>query len=77
MSDPPEEAEQEEDCEDVGVAYLRIVDILDKQRDMKDVSLNSKCFISFISVEALSAFDLQKNVEPKILILKQDAPLSF
>lgn len=43
VSDPPEEAEQEEECEDVGVAYLRIIDILDKQRDMKDVSLNSKC----------------------------------
>lgn len=40
VSDPPEEAEQEEECEDVGVAYLRILDVLDKQRDMKDVSLN-------------------------------------
>ncbi|KAI7811597.1 protein fantom [Triplophysa rosa] len=40
VSDPPEEAEQEEECEDVGVAYLRILDILDKQRDMKDISLN-------------------------------------
>ncbi|XP_055047592.2 protein fantom [Misgurnus anguillicaudatus] len=40
VSDPPEEAEQEEECEDVGVAYLRIPDILDKQRDMRDVSLN-------------------------------------
>lgn len=42
MSDPPEEAGQEEECEEVGVAYLRILDILDKQRDMKDVSINSK-----------------------------------
>ncbi|KAL1247936.1 hypothetical protein QQF64_023312 [Cirrhinus molitorella] len=40
VSDPPEEEEQDEECEDVGVAYLRIVDIMEKRRDMKDVSLN-------------------------------------
>uniref|UniRef100_A0A671MYU1 C2 domain-containing protein n=1 Tax=Sinocyclocheilus anshuiensis TaxID=1608454 RepID=A0A671MYU1_9TELE len=43
VSDPPEEEEQDEECEDVGVAYLRILDIMEKHRDMKDVSLNSKC----------------------------------
>ncbi|XP_072526344.1 protein fantom isoform X2 [Salminus brasiliensis] len=40
VSDPPEEEEQEKECEDVGVAYLRISDILEKQRNMIDVSLN-------------------------------------
>lgn len=40
VSDPPEEEEQDEECEDVGVAYLRILDIMDKRRDMKDVSLS-------------------------------------
>lgn len=44
MSDPPEEEEQEKECEDVGVAYFRISDILKKQRDMIDVSLDSECF---------------------------------
>ncbi|XP_036431858.1 protein fantom isoform X2 [Colossoma macropomum] len=39
VSDPPEEEEQEKECEDVGVAYLRIPDILEKQRDMMDVDL--------------------------------------
>ncbi|XP_062847506.1 protein fantom isoform X2 [Trichomycterus rosablanca] len=40
VSDPPEEEEQEKECEDVGVAYLRIPDILKKQRDMTDISLD-------------------------------------
>ncbi|XDV52509.1 hypothetical protein PO909_021235 [Leuciscus waleckii] len=40
VSDPPEEEEQDEECEDVGVAYLRILDIMDKRRDMRDVSLS-------------------------------------
>lgn len=44
VSDPPEEEEQEKECEDVGVAYFRISDILKKQRDMIDVSLDSKWF---------------------------------
>uniref|UniRef100_A0AAR2LXH4 C2 domain-containing protein n=1 Tax=Pygocentrus nattereri TaxID=42514 RepID=A0AAR2LXH4_PYGNA len=39
VSDPPEEEEQEKECEDVGVAYLRIPDILEKRRDMMDVDL--------------------------------------
>lgn len=45
VSDPPEEEEQEKECEDVGVAYFRISDILKKQRDMTDVSLDSECFL--------------------------------
>ncbi|ROL55359.1 Protein fantom [Anabarilius grahami] len=40
VSDPPEEEEQDEECEDVGVVYLRILDIVDKRRDMKDMSLS-------------------------------------
>ncbi|XP_071394998.1 protein fantom [Centroberyx affinis] len=40
VSEPPEEEEQERECEDVGVAYLRIPDILDKQQDLTETSLN-------------------------------------
>ncbi|XP_026859025.2 protein fantom isoform X3 [Electrophorus electricus] len=40
VSDPPEEEEQEKECEDVGVAYLHFPDILKKQKDMTDVSLD-------------------------------------
>ncbi|XP_027029023.2 protein fantom isoform X1 [Tachysurus fulvidraco] len=40
VSDPPEEEEQEKECEDVGVAYFRLSDILKKQRDMIDISLD-------------------------------------
>ncbi|KAI5100549.1 protein fantom [Silurus meridionalis] len=40
LSDPPEEEEQEKECEDVGVAYFRISDILKKQKDLIDISLD-------------------------------------
>ncbi|XP_029909292.1 protein fantom isoform X2 [Myripristis murdjan] len=40
VSEPPEEEEQERECEDVGVAYLRIPDILEKQQDVIERSLN-------------------------------------
>ncbi|KAM3870038.1 protein fantom [Diretmus argenteus] len=40
VSEPPEEEEQERECEDVGVAYLRIPDILEKQQDLMETSLN-------------------------------------
>uniref|UniRef100_A0A3Q3XDV6 C2 domain-containing protein n=1 Tax=Mola mola TaxID=94237 RepID=A0A3Q3XDV6_MOLML len=40
VSEPPEEEEQERDCEDVGVAFLRIPDILEKQQDLTETSLN-------------------------------------
>uniref|UniRef100_A0A3Q4BS08 C2 domain-containing protein n=1 Tax=Mola mola TaxID=94237 RepID=A0A3Q4BS08_MOLML len=36
VSEPPEEEEQERDCEDVGVAFLRIPDILEKQQDLTE-----------------------------------------
>uniref|UniRef100_A0A3Q1H2B0 RPGRIP1 like n=1 Tax=Acanthochromis polyacanthus TaxID=80966 RepID=A0A3Q1H2B0_9TELE len=39
VSDPPEE-EQEKECEDVGVAFLRIPEILEKQRDPMEASLD-------------------------------------
>lgn len=38
VSDPPEE-EQDRECEDVGVAFLRIPDILETQRDLMETSL--------------------------------------
>ncbi|KAM6973328.1 LOW QUALITY PROTEIN: protein fantom [Aplochiton taeniatus] len=39
VSEPPEEEEQERECEDVGVAYLRIPDIVEKKRDLIETSL--------------------------------------
>ncbi|KAF3706012.1 Protein fantom Nephrocystin-8 RPGR-interacting protein 1-like protein [Channa argus] len=40
VSEPPEEEEQERECEDVGVTFLRISDILEKQRDLMETSLS-------------------------------------
>ncbi|KAJ8002849.1 hypothetical protein DPEC_G00163240 [Dallia pectoralis] len=40
VSEPPEEEEQEKECEDVGVAYFRIPDLLEKQQDQIETSLN-------------------------------------
>uniref|UniRef100_A0A3B5BLV1 RPGRIP1 like n=1 Tax=Stegastes partitus TaxID=144197 RepID=A0A3B5BLV1_9TELE len=42
VSDPPEEEEQEKECEDVGVAFLRIPEILEKQRDLTEESLDGQ-----------------------------------
>ncbi|KAM7415414.1 hypothetical protein PAMA_019980 [Pampus argenteus] len=39
VSEPPEEEEQERECEDVGVAFLRIPEILEKQQDLLEISL--------------------------------------
>ncbi|KAG7258562.1 hypothetical protein CRUP_032311, partial [Coryphaenoides rupestris] len=63
VSEPPEEEEQERECEDVGVAYLRIPDILEKQQDLMESRLNvvemgdsSKVVGTLtVSVEALDA----------------------
>ncbi|XP_028813484.1 protein fantom [Denticeps clupeoides] len=64
VSDPPEEEEQELECEDVGVAYLRVTEILEKRRDMTNISLNlvdvldSSVVVGSlrVTVEALKAF---------------------
>ncbi|XP_026222287.1 protein fantom [Anabas testudineus] len=40
VSEPPEEEEQERECEDVGVAFLQIPEILEKQKDLTETSLN-------------------------------------
>ncbi|XP_042082618.1 protein fantom [Haplochromis burtoni] len=40
VSEPPEEEEQERECEDVGVAFLSIPDILEKQRDVTEERLS-------------------------------------
>ncbi|XP_056137838.1 protein fantom [Lampris incognitus] len=40
VSEPPEEEEQERECEDVGMAYLRISEIIEKQQDLIETSLN-------------------------------------
>lgn len=42
VSEPPEEEEQERECEDVGVAFLRIPDILEKQRDVTEERLSGQ-----------------------------------
>lgn len=42
VSEPPEEEEQEKECEEVGVAFLRIPDILELQRDLTETSLNGE-----------------------------------
>ncbi|XP_056242160.1 protein fantom isoform X2 [Seriola aureovittata] len=39
VSEPPEEEEQERECEDVGVAFIRIPEILETQRDLTETSL--------------------------------------
>ncbi|XP_078112421.1 LOW QUALITY PROTEIN: protein fantom [Sander vitreus] len=40
VSEPPEEEEQERECEDVGVAFLRIPEILERRRDLMETSLD-------------------------------------
>ncbi|XP_041851957.1 protein fantom [Melanotaenia boesemani] len=40
VSEPPEEEEQERECEDVGVAFLRIPEILEKQQDLMEARLS-------------------------------------
>ncbi|KAM9502382.1 protein fantom isoform 2-T5 [Salvelinus alpinus] len=40
VSEPPEEEEQEKECEDVGVAFFRIPDIMEQQQDVIETSLN-------------------------------------
>ncbi|XP_072242869.1 protein fantom [Leuresthes tenuis] len=40
VSEPPEEEEQERECEDVGVAFLRIPEILETRRDLMETSLS-------------------------------------
>ncbi|XP_051236764.1 protein fantom isoform X2 [Dicentrarchus labrax] len=39
VSEPPEEEEQERECEDVGVAFLRIPEILERHRDLIETNL--------------------------------------
>uniref|UniRef100_A0A1A7WCW3 RPGRIP1-like n=1 Tax=Iconisemion striatum TaxID=60296 RepID=A0A1A7WCW3_9TELE len=39
VSEPPEEEEQERECEEVGVAYLKIPEILENQEDLMEASL--------------------------------------
>nr|XP_020504543.1 protein fantom [Labrus bergylta] len=39
VSEPPEEEEQERECEDVGVASIRIPDILERREDLTETTL--------------------------------------
>ncbi|XP_060932316.1 protein fantom [Limanda limanda] len=39
VSEPPEEEEQERECEDVGVAFVRIPEILERRRDLMETTL--------------------------------------
>lgn len=64
VSEPPEEEEQERECEDVGVAYLRIPNILEQGQDLIETNLNivdaldSSVVVGSltVSVEGLEAF---------------------
>ncbi|XP_041650612.1 LOW QUALITY PROTEIN: protein fantom [Cheilinus undulatus] len=39
VSEPPEEEEQERECEDVGVASIRIADVLERREDLTETEL--------------------------------------
>lgn len=41
MSEPPED-DQDADCEDVGVVYVSVKDILLKKKDVKDTDMDSE-----------------------------------
>ncbi|XP_029379753.1 protein fantom isoform X3 [Echeneis naucrates] len=63
VSEPPEEEEQDQECEDVGVASIRITDILDTRQDLTETRLDVMCVKDsskvvgslVVSVEALEA----------------------
>lgn len=65
VSEPPEEEEQERECEDVGVAFLRIPEILQKKQDLTEVPLNvldaeddsEVIGVLTVSVEGLAALE--------------------
>lgn len=42
VSEPPEEEEQERECEDVGVAYLRIPEILERREELTEERLRGE-----------------------------------
>uniref|UniRef100_A0A665UMS9 C2 domain-containing protein n=1 Tax=Echeneis naucrates TaxID=173247 RepID=A0A665UMS9_ECHNA len=42
VSEPPEEEEQDQECEDVGVASIRITDILDTRQDLTETRLDGQ-----------------------------------
>lgn len=50
VSEPPED-EQDADCEDVGVAYVSVRDILKNKADLKDADIDSKsCVLSLVLI---------------------------
>uniref|UniRef100_A0A4W5KX13 RPGRIP1 like n=1 Tax=Hucho hucho TaxID=62062 RepID=A0A4W5KX13_9TELE len=60
VSEPPEEEEQEKECEDVGVAFFRIPDILEQQQDLIETSLNSEYCVCILCKK----LSLQQEVKP-------------
>ncbi|CAB1422157.1 unnamed protein product [Pleuronectes platessa] len=82
VSEPPEEEEQERECEDVGVAFVRIPEILERRRDLMETTLpvvdvvdSSQVVGSLVvSVEGLEA--LQAVMEDQDQDQDQD-PVSF
>ncbi|XP_034031687.1 protein fantom-like [Thalassophryne amazonica] len=40
VSEPPEEEQQHRECEDVGVAFVSIPEILEKQQDLTETAVN-------------------------------------
>uniref|UniRef100_A0A8C9W0C9 RPGRIP1 like n=1 Tax=Scleropages formosus TaxID=113540 RepID=A0A8C9W0C9_SCLFO len=67
VSDPAEE-DQDQDCEDVGVAFVRIIDILEQQHDLIDTSDNRMVVGSLtVTVEALQTL---RSIQEEPLLAK-------
>ena len=64
VSDPPEEEDQDADCEDVGVAFVNIRDILTNRKDIVDQDVDSKSVLTttmFCDVRSLAFVQIQNH----------------
>ena len=52
VSEPPED-DQDTDCEDVGVAFVSVKDILEKGRDVRDEDIPSEILLTLIYTSTL------------------------
>ncbi|XP_069384848.1 protein fantom [Paralichthys olivaceus] len=79
VSEPPEEEEQERECEDVGVAFVRIPEILERRRDLTETTLPvvdvvdssqvvGSLIVSVEGLEALQAIMEDQDQEPARLL---------
>ncbi|XP_054632622.1 protein fantom isoform X2 [Dunckerocampus dactyliophorus] len=76
VSEPPEEEEQERECEDVGVAFLNIPDLLHKRGNVMETNLNvmedggelvGTLSVSFEGLETLRAIIEEPDAEKSLL----------